>query len=793
MEKKRLFITNKFNHHRSFIAILSSVYIVIITLAVIGRILLDNTLQNYADGQIKFWAEGLMDRLVVSDNKDTSIPDAPYPFDNISFIFYQEDKKLITKLGNDNIIFNENMIRNKFAYIDTDDEVYQSKLTYFNQQLFTCFYMQKSIRGKVYSLYGSIPGDFSQNNKYFGNIIAVYNVVIILFMLVFIAMIHSLIRYTKLSVNHIKETERRIAAENIAKSKAEFLAHTTHEFRTPLNAILGMNEMIKRQTIDPQIIQYTEYIENAGNNMLSMANELLEFAKTDEDNMEVMFTEYKIQNIASYVKKTLSVQADKKNLNLLVEVTKNMPDMLIGDPEKIKHIVLNLGNNAVKYTNSGEVLIKFDYAKSSLNITVSDTGIGIDKKDIQYIFENYTRVENIESNTEGTGIGLAIVQYLTAILGGAISVTSEVGKGSTFTVTIPQQFVPQKENYLLSSYETFVAPNARILIVDDTQTNIDVLIQLLRHTQMTIDTAFSGHDALKFLQNNTYDIVFLDERMPGMSGLETFTLIKQNHLADKSKMILFTADVHGKNASLAVETGFDRFLEKPVTSIVLENTVFKLLGNKAKKIPKQAYVNSLPQQLLNNNLLNPAEGITYCGDGESYLLALKNFTDYAPEKIAELESLLNNHDYDKFRLKVHGCASSLKIIGAVSLSKMASDFEYSQDNTYIDKGFDDFVKQYNILTAQILQVLDVPTSKHKDVEIEQNAIYGIMIHLQQYVEDFNYEAVSSMMGAITQYKMPSKIKDDFDVFCKAFKDIDWVAMEDILKRIIDCSMDWKES
>ena len=395
----------------------------------------------------------------------------------------------------------------------------------------------------------------------------------------------------------MKELEKaRIKADDANRSKSEFLANMSHEIRTPINAVVGMNEMILREADNPEILEYSRNIESAGRGLLAIINDILDFSKIEAGRMELTEAPYKSSSLINDVSVMLSVRAKEKNLDFGVDVDETLPDGLIGDEVRIRQIVINVLNNAIKYTEKGSVRLTINYEKSGSDCTlifkVADTGIGIKKEDIPKVFEKFDRVDMEKNKTiEGTGLGLAIVKRLLSMMNGSIDVESEYGKGSVFTLRIPQKIdkdeaIGDYRKKFASSQadhedykELFHAPDAEILVVDDTVVNLTVVRALLKKTQIRIDVAKSAAEALIKTTQKHYDTILLDNRMPGMDGAEALPIMRtqEGGLNKETPIICLTADAITGARERYLAEGFTDYLTKPIESVALERMLISYL------------------------------------------------------------------------------------------------------------------------------------------------------------------------------------------------------------------------
>ena len=388
----------------------------------------------------------------------------------------------------------------------------------------------------------------------------------------------------------IKEEAR--VAEKANRAKSVFLANVSHEIRTPMNAIIGMDEMILRETHDKDVEKYALDIQSAGKTLLSIVNNLLDLSKIESGKMELNPVEYGVSSVLNDLVNMTMKKAMDKGLKYNLEVSKDIPSKLWGDEIRIRQIMLNLINNAIKYTHEGrvDINVSFDEKSKKLICRVSDTGIGIKPEDMEKLFTSFQRLdENKNRNIEGTGLGLNISKQLTEMMDGTVEVESEYGKGTTFTAFMVQKIIDntpignfaenlaklqeEKEKYK----PTLVAPDAHILVVDDNDMNLKVLKGLLKKTKIQVETAESGDECIELLKKKSYHLVLLDQMMPGKTGTETLKIIKNERIADSTPVIALTADAVSDARDTYLKEGFTDYLSKPVIYQELEEILRKYL------------------------------------------------------------------------------------------------------------------------------------------------------------------------------------------------------------------------
>lgn len=391
--------------------------------------------------------------------------------------------------------------------------------------------------------------------------------------------------------------------ERILKTRDAFFANMSHEIRTPINSIIGLNEMILREDVSDEVAADAAQVKNAGRILLSLINDILDFSQIESDRMAIVPAPYGTRELFDDVVGLMQVRMSEKGLDFVVDVDPELPSGLMGDEMRIKQILINLLTNAAKYTQEGSVTLSArgepldGGERVRLTLAVSDTGIGIRKEDLDSLYDYFKRVDREKNRkVEGSGLGLSITKQLVSLMGGTLTVDSIYRKGSVFTVTIEQP-VTSGEPIGAGGFtrgaspervaggegaryrQSFEAPRARVLIVDDNETNLAVAQKLLRATKVQTDLARSGEECLRAAEGKQYHVILLDSMMPGMDGEETLKALRRQEgdRAAQTPVIAVTANASAADRARCLEEGFDGYVSKPIDSALLEAEVLRFL------------------------------------------------------------------------------------------------------------------------------------------------------------------------------------------------------------------------
>ena len=651
-----------------------------------------------------------------------------------------------------------------------------------------------------------------------------------------------------------------IAVNAANKAKTSFLSNMSHEIRTPINAVLGLDEMILRESTEPQIQSYAHDIQSSGKSLLSIINDILDFSKIEAGKMEIIPVDYDLSTTISDLVNMIQTRAEKKGLRFIVNIDPKMPHRLHGDETRIKQCILNILTNAVKYTPAGSVTMNIGAISNGegevspslqpasqssatpspkgqsplkspkilLTAQVIDTGIGIKQEDIEKLFSPFERIEERRNRSiEGTGLGMSIVKNLLAEMGSKLVVKSEYGKGSDFSFSVEQgvldweeigdyEEMKAKNEAEKSAYqESFQAPSAKILVVDDTPLNLTVISGLLKTTRIQIDTSESGFDALKMAREKKYDIILIDHRMPKMDGIEMLHVLRgeETNQNRTTPCIALTANAISGAREMYLEAGFEDYLSKPVEFAALEAMMAHYLpAEKVLHSGDEGFIErekdewngverrhnpqmskdaicalSLWQNLFGTDI---CAAVHNCGNAEVFMEATKNFYDAIEEKSAQIESFQKEANWNDYTVLVHALKSSARLIGASDLSEKAAILEKCGDEaksgsenaiSEISEKTPALLAEYKSYKEKLAPLFGFSAKKELPT-IEEAKLSDALSALREVVSVFDFDSADTIIAELENYKMPAAFTEKFQQIKKAVQSVDHAAIMKLLEK-----------
>lgn len=591
------------------------------------------------------------------------------------------------------------------------------------------------------------------------------------------------------------------------EAKGRFLAHMSHEIRTPINAVLGMDEMILRESKEAQTKEYAMDIYMAGQTLLSLINDILDFSKIESGKMEIVPVEYDTSSLIHDLANMTAQRAKDKNINLELVIDHEIPSRLYGDDVRIRQVLTNILTNAVKYTPEGTVWLRIHSHKTDDNVTLSfeveDTGIGIKEEDLPKLSAEFERIEEERNrNIEGSGLGMSITIQLLTLLGSKLQVKSTYGKGSKFYFDLEQKIVDATpigdfesrvqqlaENY---NYSTkFCAPRAQVLVVDDNAVNRKVLRNLLKATQIQVTDADSGMKCLELVQEQHYDLIFLDHMMPNMDGIETLHHMKElsNYPCKDTPVVVQTANAVSGAKEKYLSEGFDDFLSKPIVPDKLEVMIKKMLPDTLlEEAPDtepgtdthtlQQAGSDMPEDLPQVDGLDWNYAWLHLPDTELLEFTVKEFyaqIESAADRLEDAYKTIRQPDaLDQYRIQVHAMKSLAATIGIIPLAGTAKILEYAARDGKTDTLLlmtDIFLGEWRSYRQKLQGVFGIDTkakTEVTDTSIIQAFIEMVRISMQEMDIDQADQTVKQLLA----YKYPSEIEPNIRKLADAVTNLD---------------------
>ena len=583
----------------------------------------------------------------------------------------------------------------------------------------------------------------------------------------------------------------REQAEKANKAKSEFLANMSHEIRTPMNAITGLSDIIMEESWGRAVYTYACDIKEAAQSLLTIINDILDLSKIEAGRMELVTEDYYVKSVVSEVVNMMGVEASRRGILMKYSYDMAIPCQYHGDKGRIKQILINLLNNALKFTKEGYVMISVRGMPADtpdtewLVFDIEDTGCGIKEENLEKIFADFVQVDSAKNRSaEGTGLGLSITKHLTEMMGGKIEVKSVFEQGTTFTVTIPQPIVDRRTLNEMPTVlhreqekvRMFVAEGYKVLVVDDNRINRSVVINLLKNYGFKVKEAASGREAIELVREEVFHIIFMDHMMPEMDGIEAVQIIR-TECGENGRtpiIIALTANAMDGVREKFLQNGFQDFVAKPIDRKCLHQTLERWIPKECRK--EQTVQDGGRNHLRRKNQLSEysIEGIDlhevrehYSGSDADYRELLSLYVVDGRRKQKLLQELLEKENYKDYEIEVHGLKSASANIGAMELSAAAKAHEMAAsrgDTAYIREHFEGLLSAYESQLRHIQEFLeqtadaDAGAEEQEVCEIDRKDLIEVISQALDKLSHFRSKECAERLEGLQKYRMEEDVR-----------------------------------
>jgi len=587
------------------------------------------------------------------------------------------------------------------------------------------------------------------------------------------------------------------AAQAANEAKSEFLANMSHEIRTPMNAVLGMTELLLRESLTPRQLQYVEDMKLSAMTLLGIINDILDISKIQSGKFSLVPVHYDFDMMVDNIGSITQFLIDGKNISYKLTMQEHPHLILYGDDVRLRQVLLNLIGNAAKFTNDGYINLSVSFTDETIKIAVCDTGIGISPENIEALFDAFEQADVLTNrSTKGTGLGLTIAKSIIEMMGGTISVESVYGKGSTFCVEIPKVLGDESLIQHNNIKDNIVcAPDAKVLVVDDNEANLNVACGLLRVFKITAETAESGMQAIEMIQQKNYDLVFMDHRMAGMSGIETVRALRESGFT--VPIVALTASVYPNAKEMMLTAGMNDYLTKPLI-------MTELIRILKKWIPAEKIIKTEPEKADGSDpayehtefweKIKKIASIDFStglervnGQWDVYAKTLRLTMREIEKSSRNLPEFLSADDMENFGIEVHGIKSTLANVGAMELSSRAFALENASDKQetgFCFSNLPDFLKGLNELYTELNNAFSVLI--HNDDEFSiPFGLPQIFENLINAFDETDLVLIDREIEKINALNLRGRLNDEVEKIKDAVMIMDYAVASEHIKKLLN--------
>ena len=602
------------------------------------------------------------------------------------------------------------------------------------------------------------------------------------------------------------------AAQAASDAKSQFLANMSHEIRTPMNAVLGMAEMLLSENLSPYQRRYVEDIKISAMSLLDIINDILDLSKIQSGKLNLIPVHYDFNELIENISSMARFLVKNKNLVYKFVILGDIPQCLYGDDLRLRQVLTNILSNAIKFTDEGYVRLTICTTDTSVRFDIEDTGIGIKSDDLPKLFEVFTQADPLKNyGKKGTGLGLSIVKALVEMMDGKITVDSVYGRGTIFHVMIPKILGDKTKIKHPDENERIIyAPEAKILVVDDNSINLNVASGLLRLCKISADTSLSGADAIELVQQNQYDIIFMDHMMPEMDGIQTTKIIRK--MGIKVPIIALSANAVAGIKDKFINAGMNDFLSKPINRVALKQILVdwlpadKLIIQPSEIIAayvtgrinddENIYENESTSEMKMWKKIEQIEEISINAGLDRVFGqrdVLEKSLKLTIKEIDNCDNKLNKYLVEKnmydFSIITHGMKGSLANIGAMDLSAKALDLEKASEKNDYDfcvLNLPDFLKGLNNLKTGLKKAFDEKNYENHGLPFEiPEELPLIFEKMSEAFDKMDFTVIDERIKEIDDLKLSGRLKEEIEQIKDAVLVMDYEEAKIIMQKLLN--------